>query len=88
MQGGEAVTPPDSPSEDEQRRAVEAMLASPLFVDRFIAALQGDENDEAVYGWMAEECAFGDGVAEKGASLTAAEESGGTILLLVAEPAA
>jgi hypothetical protein len=45
------VTPPDPPAEDEK---LDAALASPLFVDAFIAALQADENDEAVYGWAAE----------------------------------
>jgi hypothetical protein len=48
------VTPPDPPSDDETQK-IEAALASPLFVDAFIAALQADDNDEAVYGWLAEE---------------------------------
>ncbi len=46
------MSPPDLPTEDEK---LEAALASPLFVDAFLTALQADENDEAVYGWMAEE---------------------------------
>ncbi len=45
------MTPPDMPTEDEK---LEAALASPLFVDAFLAALQDDEDDEAVYGWVSE----------------------------------
>lgn len=49
------MTGPSCASEDEFRRAVAASVSDPEVVDMFLAALMADENDEAVYGWSAEE---------------------------------
>lgn len=49
------MTGPGCASEDEFRRAVAASVSDPDVVDMFLAALMADENDEAVYGWSAEE---------------------------------
>jgi len=46
----------EPPSDDELRTALANAGSDPAIIEMFIAALHADENDEAVYGWMAEEC--------------------------------
>ena len=49
------MTSPGRPTDDELRTALAGTVSDPAVIEMFIAALQADENDEAVYGWMAEE---------------------------------
>ncbi len=47
------------PTDDESRTASADTVSDSAVGDMFIAALQADENDEAVYGGMAEELESG-----------------------------
>ena len=49
------MTGPGCASKDEFRRVVAASVSDPEVVDMFLTALMADENDEAVYGWSAEQ---------------------------------